>query len=218
MELSRKEVKKSFRKEKKEEEREKNLFEIDSKISVFWDTEAPLFNVFGSVNGADIDVVYFAKESHLENLQNLQPHEINRMCENVRHNIAEIAGFDVKLVNANVSVAIDEHIVWSGHGQAWETNNAVCLTKDLHTQPCERAVVLKPVVPSDKQINAKIHRAVRSILSMVTRTKYRKIVKQALGKNVPLGERVKGNQSSSFSFWIGFLDRIFGLVDDLMCV
>jgi hypothetical protein len=76
-------------------------------------------------------------------------------------------------------------------GDSSESNNAVLRTyafhKQLHPPFATRRV--------ERNINAKLHRSIRSALGAFTRTNYRTIVKAALRSHVALRERLEVLQS-----------------------
>jgi len=100
---------------------------------------------------------------------------------------------DEREINVNLVVINSEGIVvWAAHGVAWQTNNAIFNTFKLHDLNMGKDNIVKSIIkPTNYQKNMKIHRAIRAILSMVTRTEnYRDLAKKYLRPNITLRDRM----------------------------
>lgn len=120
--------------------------------------------IHGSGDSTDVDVIYV-----VDVLPSLQ--ECKRFCSN-KDNPDE---------NRNICVIRNGEVVSCYKGTPDEVNNAVYLTYRLHKQ--EFPLLITHLVPRD--IAAKTMRAVRIILSHLSRSQYRPIVKKALISNFP---------------------------------
>ena len=171
--------------EKKQEDKDNKL--LDMMNSLPSNVHCPPFNIFGSPNGSDLDVMICVNDKFKE----LQPDENNRVCELYNIRVADKLNITVKIINSNICIIKYGLIDWVAHGVAWESNNAVFYTYSLHTQT-SLCFVSTQITPSEFQKNMKLHRAIRCILSVVTRTKeYRTLVKSALHKDITLKNRMK---------------------------
>lgn len=118
--------------------------------------------IHGSGDSTDNDVIYVVDE-----LPSLQ--DCKRFCSN-QDNPDE---------NRNICVIKNGEVVQCYKGTPDEVNNAVYLTYRLHKQ--EFPLLITHLVPRDKA--AKCMRAVRIILSHLSRSQYRSEVKHALVSN-----------------------------------
>jgi hypothetical protein len=145
-----------------------------------------LYNVFGSPDGQDMDVLVLAALDTVSMKQG----EIDKMCN--RHSTLLTSE---KRVDVNLIVVEDGVVSWVAHGTLWETNNALLSTYHLHQQHYP-LFVTRPLSPSDQDINQKIHKTARYILSMYTRCReHRTAVKTALLHTTPLLTRLKTIES-----------------------
>lgn len=133
-----------------------------------------VYNVFGSGDSLDYDIVV--------KVQSLYTIEINKkIVEEYEKYLSTI--FNDKPLNCNLVVVKDGIITGSFKGTSDEVNNSVFRTYNLHKQHCD-CLVQKLV---RRNIEIKIERLFRTILSFCSRTSYRTEVKLALKSN--FGER-----------------------------
>jgi hypothetical protein len=143
-----------------------------------------IYNIFGSPDGNDIDILVLVNEK----ISQLNKNQLDRLCI--------LYSEHFKLLYSNLSVDInlilveEYKIIWVAHGTIWETNNALFATYDLHTQKY-KCFVNNNIMPTTTEINNKLHKAVRNILSMYIRSiQYRNDVKKALNSTSTLNERL----------------------------
>ncbi len=156
--------------------------ERDNTLKKLIEENGSLFNIFGSPNGSDLDILVSVNEIISNNKH------IDRICELYAEYFTNIYSCDVDI---NLVVVKDHKIQWVAHGTCWETNNALFTTYALHEQqyPC---FVDSCVEPNNQEINMKIHRAVRNILSIYTRSvEYRDLVKKGLHPKSTLTDRLE---------------------------
>jgi len=124
------------------------------------------YNLFGSEDSLDYDVM-FQVDRIPKNKQ-----ECKILCTELENSYL----YQDKKVNANICVVNNEEIVEVFKGTPDECNNAVFKTYYCHTQrfPC----LVSRLVPRD--VALKVDRSLRIILSFLSRTEYRPIVKDAL--------------------------------------
>lgn len=143
------------------------------------------FNVHGSHDSLDVDVVVAVDEHWAQ--PTIKPHMLVAECTRLAGPVADALGVPVALVNCNLVVVRDGVIAWVAKGDNTETNNALLCTYALHVQRwppfATRAL--------QRNVNAKLHRGVRSALGAFTRTNHRAAVKAALRSAVVFGERVR---------------------------
>ena len=152
--------------------------------------EEIVYNIFGSPNGADIDVLVSISLEMLE----LSPCYIERAkilySEVLRENYQNTPEYSNISYDVNLVYVNDGVIKWVEHGTIWETTNALLDTYRLHTQK-HKCFVCQYITPTDEQINKKLHRSVRNILSVYTRSvQYRDDVKRVLLCNYTLQDRL----------------------------
>jgi hypothetical protein len=133
------------------------------------------FNVHGSRDSIDVDVAVAvpSAEEDFWMSRSRKPHELVAECARYASPVAAILGCEVGKVNCNIVVVRGGVLVWVAKGDSSESNNALLATYSLHKQVCGPFATRKV----ERNINAKIHRAVRSALGCFTRTNYRIVVK-----------------------------------------
>jgi hypothetical protein len=131
-----------------------------------------IYQLFGSQNSLDVDVVFFVEklpESILEKLSLSKEfgQELKKYYPN-------------KQINANLARCINGCLVEVYKGTTDELNNALFFTYHLHKQKYENqiSILLK------RDIDLKFLRSARMILSFLSKTNYRIIVKEALKGNI----------------------------------
>ena len=144
-----------------------------------------IYNIFGSPNGNDCDVAVLITKKFLldvsgkfERVRDLYKDALTNLIENCDVNI------DVNLV-----IIENGKVVWVRYGTTWETNNAIFYTYHLHDQKYP-IFISNAVLPTEIEKNAKIHRAVRNILSIYMRSLYRNEVTKVLHPTYNLNQRI----------------------------
>lgn len=128
----------------------------------------PHFQIFGSENSKDYDVIVF-----VDNIPEVID-DAHTLCKKYNAELLEI--LDDKPLNCNLGVVKDGHIVDVFKGTPDEVNNALYYTYDYHKQYYPNAV--KSLVNRDSDM--KILRASRGILSFFSRSEMRAEIKKAL--------------------------------------
>lgn len=173
--------------------------------------DALKFNIHGSEDSLDIDV-FVEVDDHWMN-PNHKPNILVAECTRLAGPVAGLIGVQENLVNCNICVVRDGVIVWCAKGDATESNNALLRTYSLHRQQKFPCFVQRTV---ERNVNAKIHRAVRGVLGTFTRTQYRVEVKACLRSKVALRERVRVLKGLDLSdlVWESSVDNAM-IVDEL---
>jgi hypothetical protein len=112
--------------------------------------------VHGSPDSVDKDIVYVVDEP-------MESHICKRLCEI----------FDG---NPNLAVIKDGHVVWCYKGVPDELNNSMYRTVPLHKENKGNPIS----GPVERDVCMKVIRAVRIILSHMSRSQYRSMIKSAL--------------------------------------
>ncbi len=136
------------------------------------------FQIFGSKTSQDVDAIVFV-DSILDN-----PHYALEECKVYNKKIAEFLKTD-KEINSNLAIVDRGRIQKVLKGTEDEVNNSLIRTYDLHKQYFPNQV--RAFIERD--VDLKILRTGRVLLSLISRTEYRPIVKLALQKDYK--ERVK---------------------------
>jgi len=129
------------------------------------------YNIFGSKDSLDTDVMVF--------LDVLPP--TTEECKNTCHEYEEKLDITGE-VNVNLAVVEDGAIAECFKGTIDEVNNSILATYPLHDDMQEFSCLVER--PVERNVELKIARALRIILTLLSRTKYRKEVKLALKSNV----------------------------------
>lgn len=125
------------------------------------------FQIFGSENSTDYDVMVFVDEI-------LDVESSHILCKEYDTKLAET--LNDKPLNSNLAVVKDGLIVDVFKGIVDEVNNALFYTYDFHKQ-YHSLLITEPVV---REYDLKILRVHRSILSFFSRTELRAVIKSAL--------------------------------------
>jgi len=154
------------------------------------------FNIFGSHDSQDIDLMVF-----LDELPNIQ--KCKELCKKLEKDlIPEIPDYDGRPLNVNLGVlktvpksSTDDNIFYSRQrgdvidkvfkGYPCETNNSILSTYNLHDNQAHPMMVDNHVTNHD-WMQIKAARVLRVMLSFISRTQYRKGVKAALKGNTEL--------------------------------
>ncbi len=146
------------------------------------------YQIFGSETSIDLDVCFFVDT-------------IKSTAEN-HAKVAELVAqtqFDTdKKVNANLAVVQDGIVLDCFKGIKDELNNSLYETYYLHVQPYE-SLVTKMV---DRDVDLKMIRCARTVVSYFTRTHLRTAAKEALGSDfeskINFLKTIKLNQFTDF--------------------
>lgn len=128
----------------------------------------PIYQIFGSENSLDLDLVFFVEE---------MPETIAEKLSLVKELTNFIAAhFPEKVINANLAVCRNGHLIEVYKGTTDELNNSLFHTYGFHQQQYSNQInkLLK------RDINLKFLRSTRMILSFLSKTEYRPVIKSAL--------------------------------------
>ena len=125
------------------------------------------YNVFGSDDSQDYDIMIF-----VDKIPSTQ--ESKEMCLKIESELQVI--FPNKKTNVNLAVIENGIIVDVFKGTSDECNNSIFRTYSIHNQSCP--LLIDREVPRD--LNLKLARSLRAILSFLSRTSYSNEVKKAL--------------------------------------
>lgn len=148
------------------------------------------FQVFGSKSSKDLDVMVFVDEIPQK------PHLCHQLESELNIWIKDFTKTD-KEVNSNLATIKDGVISNVFKGIQCEVNNSLIRTYDLHQQ----YFPLKLYSLIERDVDLKILRTCRVLLSFISRTQYRNIVKPALSSK--FGDKV----NALYQFDISKLDR-----------
>jgi hypothetical protein len=127
------------------------------------------FQIFGSKSSKDLDVMVFVDEIPSK------PHLCHLLETQLNQEIKEFTQTE-KEVNSNLAIIKDGKVIEVFKGIECEVNNSLIRTYDLHTQ----YFPLKITSLIERDVDMKILRTCRVLLSFISRTEYRSIVKPAL--------------------------------------
>lgn len=130
------------------------------------------FQIFGSENSQDYDVMVF-----IDSIPAIVD-DGHSMCKFYNTELAKF--LTDKELNTNLAVVKDGYITDVFKGTVDEVNNSLFYTYDNHTQYHPRVVT----APIDRDIDRKILRVYRNIVSYFSRSELRSIVKPALRGNL----------------------------------
>jgi len=134
-------------------------------METFKSTEVE-YQIFGSATSVDLDICFF--------ITDIGSIEENRACisQILEHNKVE----STKVINPNIAVIQNGVVTDCFKGSVDELNNALFHTYSLHSQLCEKKVKRLLI----RNVDLKIERCVRTIVSYFTRTEKRIEVKKVL--------------------------------------
>jgi hypothetical protein len=139
-----------------------------------------MFNIFGSASSRDYDIMVFVEDIPPIN-------DCKILCAQLEGEFSGI--FSDKKCNVNLAI-IDSGIIQRVFkGTPDECNNSVYYTYELHTQT--HPLPITRTVP--RNVELKIARSLRIILSFLSRTEHRVAVKQALRGNIEEKLKVLGS-------------------------
>jgi hypothetical protein len=135
----------------------------------------PTFQYFGSGDSKDLDMIFF----------------MDKMPPTIAEAAAKCAALSElhqtsfptsKIINCNLAIVQNGILIDSFKGNLDELNNSLLLTYDLHVQAHPNHITKQFV----RDVDLKFLRASRSILSHLTKTQHRIIVKNALKGDIHL--------------------------------
>lgn len=158
----------------------------------------PIYQIFGSENSLDLDLVFFIGEMPETILEKLSlSKELSQLI---------IPFFPEKEINANLAVQKNGHLVEVYKGTTDELNNALFYTYKNHNQKFENQITKLLV----RDIDLKFLRSTRMILSFLSKTEHRILIKNALKGNldekIQALEKIDLNQITSFGKNTNHLD------------
>lgn len=130
------------------------------------------FQIFGSKSSQDVDCMVFIDE-----IPNTE--ECHNLCDTFNNYITQFIGSN-KPIDSNLAVIQDGFIIKTFKGDYTECNNALYFTYDLHDQHFPNQI--KGKIPRDVEL--KLLRTCRVILSFWSRSIYRPQIKSALRGDV----------------------------------
>ncbi|RUT69284.1 hypothetical protein D0817_17450 [Flavobacterium cupreum] len=147
--------------------------------------KTPIYQIFGSENSLDADVVFFVKEMPETIVEKLS------LSKEFSKTITSF--FPEKVINANLAVLKNGHLTEVYKGTTDELNNALFYTYQFHEQKQENQITKLLV----RDVDLKFLRSSRMILSFVSKTEYRVLVKKALKGN--LNEKIQALETIKLS-------------------
>ncbi len=124
------------------------------------------YQIFGSKSSVDLDVCFFVDE--LNSIQ--ENHEtIKAYIEKSNFNTN-------KVINANLAITEKGIVIACFKGEEDELNNALYETYGFHSQRFKKRIIRKV----NRNVEARIERCLRSLISYFTRTSLRTKAKEAL--------------------------------------
>lgn len=137
------------------------------------DDKCPQFNIFGSSNSLDVDMVVPVPPTWMDEKKHTGLLYCNKLKEQIQQMHPTMANKDL---DVNIVVVQDGVIVWCLKGSSDETNNAVFYTYKFHTQE-HSCLVARPIA---RNVQAKIERTCRTITSFFKRSAHRAQCAKAL--------------------------------------
>lgn len=177
------------------------------------------YQLFGSSSSEDLDVVFFVTElgSIAEN---------SSVAKTYAAQLAVEIG-SAKVINPNLAIVSQGALVKVYKGTVDELNNALYHTYALHTQM--HPLQITQVLPRDVEL--KIIRCTRTVLSYFSRTEWREMVKKALAGDIRdkficlqqlniglYGEEVNGIPKTQFLKTVAFqMGQTLALMEGVEC-
>lgn len=128
----------------------------------------PIYQLFGSENSIDVDVVFFIEK---------MPETIaTRLLLSKKYSELIAPIFPEKVINANLAVCENGRLACVYKGTTDELNNSLFMTYANHKQEHQNQIdrLLK------RDVDLKFLRSTRMVLSFLSKTEYREAVKKAL--------------------------------------
>lgn len=150
----------------------------------------PIYQIFGSENSLDVDLVFFIEEMPETILEKFSLSK--KLTESL------VPFFPEKEINANLAVCKNGHLTQVYKGTTDELNNALFYTYSYHEQKYENQISRHLC----RDVDLKFLRSSRMILLFVSKTAYRLLVKNALrgdiNEKVIALETINLNRITSF--------------------
>lgn len=160
----------------------------------------PIYQIFGSENSLDLDLVFFIEEMPETILEKLS------LSKELSQSITSF--FPEKEINANLAVQKNGHLVEVYKGTTDELNNALFYTYKNHNQKFENQITKLLV----RDIDLKFLRSTRMILSFLSKTEHRILIKNVLkgdlDEKILALEKIDLNQIASFGKNTNHLDLL----------
>ncbi|AYV77953.1 MAG: hypothetical protein Edafosvirus3_31 [Edafosvirus sp.] len=138
------------------------------------------WNVFGSKNSNDCDVMAFLNKEWFPD-RKLLPDESSKLSHCICAKLSTVIETK-KVINVNLGILSDEGVlIWVYKGTPDESGNSIFYTYEFHKQLQKYECLIK--IPVKRNVQIKVIRALRMILSMISQTDVREIVKKALKEN-----------------------------------
>lgn len=137
----------------------------------------PIYQIFGSENSLDVDLVFFIQEMPETILEKLS------LSKKLSESITSF--FPEKELNTNLTICKNGHLTEVYKGTTDELNNALFYTYHFHKQKQENQITKLLM----RDVDLKFLRSTRMILSFISKTEYRVLVKNALKGN--LSEKIE---------------------------
>ncbi|GGF11159.1 hypothetical protein [Flavobacterium limi] len=147
--------------------------------------KTPIYQIFGSENSLDLDLVFFIEKMPETILEKLSLSK--ELTASIQSNFPE------RVINANLAVCKNGHLIEVYKGTTDELNNALFYTYQNHNQQYENQI--RKLLTRD--IDLKFLRSARMILSFLSKTEYRPIIKNALKND--LKEKIKALEMISLN-------------------
>lgn len=128
--------------------------------------DTPIYQIFGSENSLDVDVVFFIEE--------MPETIVEKLALSKEFSKSITSFFPEKEINANLAVCKNGHLVEVYKGTTDELNNALFYTYSFHEQKQENQITKLLL----RDVDLKFLRSIRMILSFLSRTEYRILVKK----------------------------------------
>lgn len=132
-----------------------------------------IWNIFGSETSTDCDIMVLVSNK-------LTVQQSQKACEKYKQELKNLVETKKEL-NINVAVVEDGVITWVYKGTPDECNNSIYLTYEFHRSLQKHQCFIKKLM--ERNIKVKIIRALRVILTMLSRTNMRPQIKKALQTN-----------------------------------
>ena len=130
------------------------------------------YNIFGSENSLDYDIMVF-----VEDIPSIVM--CKKLCKEYEEELSKV--FTDKPIDVNLAVVKDDMIVDVYKGFPAECNDMIYWTYKRHIKHQRHMkMVTKEVGLTEDYIQTKVARTVRILLSSLSRTKYRPMIKKAL--------------------------------------
>lgn len=158
----------------------------------------PVYQIFGSENSLDLDLVFFIEEMPETIAEKLS------LTKELSQSV--ISFFPEKEINANLAVQRNGHLVGVYKGTTDELNNALFYTYQNHHQKFGNQITKLLV----RDVDLKFLRSARMILSFLSKTEYRSMIKSSLkgdlDEKIQALEKIDLEQLSSFGKNTNLLD------------